>query len=200
MSRVDHYLGHVQDVLGTLPAYLRAQVQGVVGDAYYSKKTFVDGVIRAGFAFVGKLRVDANLKYKYIGPRTGKPGRPKRFDGKVEMRRHHRRWRIHVAGATTSPTPRPADLRLHHHCWHHLFVPALHLELDSAPAGWTGHDRLSAVIARHSVRAAWTRRPEYWLGHGLFCARWTVRVDPAISAVHQRISGEQETALNCTVF
>ncbi len=85
-SRVDHYLGHVQDVLGTLPAYLRAQVQCVVGDAYYSKKTFVDGVIRAGFAFVGKLRVDANLKYKYIGPRTGKPGRPKRFDGKVDWK------------------------------------------------------------------------------------------------------------------
>ena len=83
-SRVDHYVGHVQDVLGTLPAYLRAQVQCVVGDAYYSKITFVEGVIRAGFAFVGKLRVDANLKYKYTGPRTGKPGRPKQFDGKVE--------------------------------------------------------------------------------------------------------------------
>jgi hypothetical protein len=85
-SRVDHYVGHVQDVLGTLPAYLRAQVQCVVGDAYYSKKTFVDGVTHAGKAFVGKLRVDANLKYKYSGPRTGKPGRPKRFDGKVDWK------------------------------------------------------------------------------------------------------------------
>jgi hypothetical protein len=69
----------------------------VVGDAYYSKrerparcrlvskkKSFVDGVTRAGKAFVCKLRVDANLKYKYSGPRTGKPGRPKKFDGKVE--------------------------------------------------------------------------------------------------------------------
>jgi DDE superfamily endonuclease len=85
-SRVDHYVGHVQDVLGTLPGSVRAQVQCVVGDAYYSKKTFVDGVNRAGFAFVGKLRVDANLKYKYSGPRTGKPGRPKRFDGKVDWK------------------------------------------------------------------------------------------------------------------
>jgi Transposase DDE domain len=73
-------------VLGTLPAYLRAQVQCVVGDAYYSKITFVEGVIRAGFAFVGKLRVDANLKYKYTGPRTGKPGRPKKFAGKVDWK------------------------------------------------------------------------------------------------------------------
>jgi putative transposase len=85
-SRVDHYVGHVQDVLGTLPAYLRAQVQCVVGDAYYSKITFVEGVIRSGFAFVGKLRVDANLKYKYTGPRTGKPGRPKKFAGKVDWK------------------------------------------------------------------------------------------------------------------
>ena len=85
-SRVDHYVGHVQDVLGTLPASIRVQVQCVVGDAYYSKKTFVDGVVRAGKTFVGKLRVDANLKYKYIGPRTGKPGRPKRFDGKVDWK------------------------------------------------------------------------------------------------------------------
>jgi hypothetical protein len=85
-SRVDHYRDHVQDVLGTLPASVRAQVQCVVGDAYYSKKTFVDGVAHAGKAFVGKLRVDANLKYKYTGPRTGKPGRPKRFDGKVDWR------------------------------------------------------------------------------------------------------------------
>jgi hypothetical protein len=85
-SRVDHYVGHVQDVLGTLPASVRAQVQCVVGDAYYSKKTFVDGVDRAGFAFVGKLRVDANLKYKHTGPCTGKPGRPKQFDGKVDWK------------------------------------------------------------------------------------------------------------------
>jgi Transposase DDE domain len=85
-SRVDHYLGHVQDVLGTLPASVRAQVECVVGDAYYSKKTFVDGVTRAGKAFVGKLRVDANLKYKYTGPRTGKRGRPQKFAGKVDWK------------------------------------------------------------------------------------------------------------------
>ena len=85
-SRVDHYLGHVQDVLGTLQASVRAQVQCVVGDAYYSKITFVDGVTRAGFAFVGKLRVDANLKYKYTGSRTGKPGRPQKFAGKVDWK------------------------------------------------------------------------------------------------------------------
>jgi putative transposase len=56
----------------------------VVADAYYSKKTWVDGIVQAGQTCVGKLRVDANLNYKYTGPRTGKVGRPRQFDGKVD--------------------------------------------------------------------------------------------------------------------
>jgi hypothetical protein len=118
-TRVGHYVGHVQDVLGTLPAYLCAQGQCVVGDVYYSKrewpvrcrlvskkKTFVDGVTRAGFAFVGKLRVDANLKYKYTGLRTGKPGRPKRFDGKVDWK-DFSKWDLVSSG---DPSPMGAGV------------------------------------------------------------------------------------------
>lgn len=82
-SRVDHYVGHVQDVLGTLYPDVRAQVVCVVGDAYYAKRTFVDGVTRAGKHFVSKLRSDANLCYLYDGPTTGKPGRPQKYAGKV---------------------------------------------------------------------------------------------------------------------
>jgi hypothetical protein len=41
---------------------------------------------RVGFAFVGKPRVDANLKYKYTGPRTGNPGRSNWFDSKVNWK------------------------------------------------------------------------------------------------------------------
>jgi DDE superfamily endonuclease len=103
-SRVDHYRGHVQDVLGTLPASVRTQVECVVGDAYYSKKSFVDGVTNAGKAFVGKLRVDANLKYKYIGSRTGKPGRPKKFDGKVDWKEFSK-WDLISSGDPSDPGP-----------------------------------------------------------------------------------------------
>jgi hypothetical protein len=73
----------------------------VVGDAYYAKKTFVDGVTHAGKTFVGKLRVDANLKYKYIGPRTGKPGRPQKFAGKVDWK-DFSRWTL-ISGGDQSP-------------------------------------------------------------------------------------------------
>jgi putative transposase len=83
-SRVDHYTNHVQHVLKALPSGLCDQIECVVADAYYAKKTWVDGIIQAGQTFVGKLRVDANLKYKYTGSRTGKAGRPRQFDGKVD--------------------------------------------------------------------------------------------------------------------
>ena len=35
--------------------------------------------------FVGKMRKDANLKHLYLGPRTGKPGRPQLYDRKVSL-------------------------------------------------------------------------------------------------------------------
>ena len=41
--------------------------------------------------FVGKIRKDANLKHLYMGARTGKPGRPQLYDGKVSLH-DHARW------------------------------------------------------------------------------------------------------------
>ena len=72
---------------------LRDQIECVVADAYYSKKTWVDGIVQAGQTCVGKLRADANLKYKYTGSRTGKAGRPKQFDGKVDWQ-DFSRWNL----------------------------------------------------------------------------------------------------------
>jgi IS4 transposase len=41
--------------------------------------------------FVGKMRRDANLKHLFTGPRTGKPGRPRLYDGKVSVH-DYLRW------------------------------------------------------------------------------------------------------------
>lgn len=84
-SRMDHYLGHLHDVLGCLPAELRAQIEYVVADGYYAKQGFIRGVQLHGKHMVGSLRSDANLKYLYNGPKRTGPGRPKRYDGKVEF-------------------------------------------------------------------------------------------------------------------
>lgn len=56
----------------------------VVADAWFTKKPFVDAMRANEFHFVGRLRDDARLKYLYHGPRTGKRGRPKKYDGKVK--------------------------------------------------------------------------------------------------------------------
>lgn len=85
-SRLDHYGRHLETVFGQMPVALLKEVNYVVGDAYYTKKTFVDAVIRTGKHFIGKLRCDANLKYLYNGNSTGKPGRPKRYDGKADFK------------------------------------------------------------------------------------------------------------------
>jgi hypothetical protein len=54
---------------------------------------FIDGVVALGLQMIGKLRADANLRYRYTGPRRPGPGAPKRFDGKVDwadLSRFHR--------------------------------------------------------------------------------------------------------------
>jgi hypothetical protein len=85
-SRLDHSCRHLETVFGQLPVALLKEIKYVVGDAYYTKKAFVNTVVQAGKHYVGKLRCDANLKYLYEGQPTGKPGRPKLYDGKVDFK------------------------------------------------------------------------------------------------------------------
>jgi len=56
----------------------------VVADAWFAKKTFVQGMLDNGFQFISRLRDDANLKYLYTGETTGKRGRPKQYAGKID--------------------------------------------------------------------------------------------------------------------
>lgn len=58
----------------------------VTADAYFSVRPFVDGLVTAGFCLVSRFRSNVNLKYLYTGPRTGKKGRPKMFDGKIDVK------------------------------------------------------------------------------------------------------------------
>jgi hypothetical protein len=75
-----------------LPDELKKQVQAVVGDAYSTKLKFVARVAEKGqLPFALKMRKDANLKHLFTGPRTGKPGRPQLYDGKVSVH-DYSRW------------------------------------------------------------------------------------------------------------
>lgn len=78
---VDWYL-HVlrmrKEVLLRLTRY-------VVADAYFSKLAFVDGAVGMGFHVVSRFRDDAYFRYLTKEKPSGGKGRPKLYDGKVNL-------------------------------------------------------------------------------------------------------------------
>lgn len=66
----------------------KTQLHGIspylVADAWFAKCSFVDQVIKNDMHVISRLRDDANLRYLYQGKHTGKRGRPKKYDGKVD--------------------------------------------------------------------------------------------------------------------
>ena len=57
----------------------------VVADAFFSKATFVDGLMAMGFHLVSRFQKNVRLRYLSNAPRTGKRGRPKEYDGAVDI-------------------------------------------------------------------------------------------------------------------
>lgn len=78
ITRVDHYLTHLKATRDALPEAVRY----LVGDGYYSKIKWVEGVTALNLDVIGKLRCDANLRYVYTGPQK-KRGARRKYDGKV---------------------------------------------------------------------------------------------------------------------
>ena len=81
-TRIDTYLAHITRVVTTQP--LQA-LKYLAVDGYFSKKKFVDGICALDLHVIGKLRRDAKLRHLYRGPRGHGPGRPKTYDGKVDV-------------------------------------------------------------------------------------------------------------------
>ena len=57
----------------------------LVADAAFSNRPFVEGLKDIGFSLISRLRSNAVLYYIYEGPRSGKKGRPKIKDGKIDF-------------------------------------------------------------------------------------------------------------------
>jgi len=57
----------------------------VVADAYFAKNNFVTGLQEMKFDLVSRFRDDAALYYPTLQKPTGKKGRPKLYDGKIDM-------------------------------------------------------------------------------------------------------------------
>jgi hypothetical protein len=73
--------GYIAQLVKTRP-YLPSSVKYLAVDSFYTKKTIMDAVCNLELQAVGKLRIDANLKYLYSGPQKGR-GAPRKYDGKV---------------------------------------------------------------------------------------------------------------------
>jgi DDE superfamily endonuclease len=79
-TRMDVYLHQVTRVVSK---HHLSPLRYVITDGYYSKQKFLGGLRAVGLEQIGKLRIDANLRYLYQGPKRPGPGRPKSYDGKV---------------------------------------------------------------------------------------------------------------------
>lgn len=78
---IDWYL----HVLRTRKEILQRLTNYVVADAYFSKSTFVEDALEMGFHVISRFRDDAYFRYLTTEQPTGKRGRPKLYDGKIEM-------------------------------------------------------------------------------------------------------------------
>lgn len=57
----------------------------IVADSYFAIFEFVDGLAREGFHIVSRFRSNAALMYLHEGEPTGKKGRPRKYDGKIDF-------------------------------------------------------------------------------------------------------------------
>ena len=57
----------------------------IVTDAFFSRETFVNPLLKEGFHVISWLRNDAVLFYPTLQKPTGKRGHPKWYDGKVDF-------------------------------------------------------------------------------------------------------------------
>jgi len=82
-SQMEHYIS----VVKRYSKELKKLSDIIVADAFFSTKAFADGIKEHGFYLVSRFRDDAVLMYLYTGPKTGKKGRPKLYDGKIDPKK-----------------------------------------------------------------------------------------------------------------
>ena len=59
----------------------------VAADSYFAKETFITPMVQNGYHVISRFRNDAVLFYPTLEERTGRKGRPKIYDGKIDFRK-----------------------------------------------------------------------------------------------------------------
>ncbi|MEO8764285.1 MAG: hypothetical protein ABI416_08360 [Ginsengibacter sp.] len=78
---IHHYVSIIEDHIGDIKSMTRY----LAVDGYFMKKDFIKPLLKQGLHIITKGRHDANLKYLYKGSQKGGKGRPKLYDGKVNI-------------------------------------------------------------------------------------------------------------------
>ncbi len=78
---VTHYVSIIEKHLEDIKSVSRY----LVVDGYFMKQDFIQPLFSKGLHIITKARSDANLKYLYKGRQSSSKGRPKLYDGKVNV-------------------------------------------------------------------------------------------------------------------
>lgn len=80
-------LSHYGQLVSQHSKEFKAIANYLVVDAYFSKAPFVVAAVTSGMHLISRLRDDSVLFYKFKGSPTGKKGRPKSFNGRVDTKK-----------------------------------------------------------------------------------------------------------------
>jgi len=87
-SLLSYYASFIQELAPEMSSISRL----LAVDAYFSKKPFVDVVKAAGLELISRFRDDVVLFYPYLGPKINGRGRPRKFEGKVDVHNLNRQY------------------------------------------------------------------------------------------------------------
>jgi hypothetical protein len=79
---VNHYV----EILKKRVEAIKAITHYLAVDGYFMKKEFIHPLLKQGLHIITKARCDANLMYIYKGKQRGGKGRPKLYDGKINIK------------------------------------------------------------------------------------------------------------------
>lgn len=110
LTRLDHAIVQLQTARPHLPNWIRY----LAADGWYAKQKYVDAAVALDLAVVTKLRNDANMRFRFTGPRTGQRGRPKTYDGKVNWQDLSRFEQVDTAPLDLAPGVAVFTTELYH--------------------------------------------------------------------------------------
>jgi hypothetical protein len=84
-KKYDTLIEYYVETVRSMNQQLQQVSKILVVDAYFPKSSFVGSMSECGFEVISRFRDDAALFYTYLGPRKKGRGRPKKYQGKVQV-------------------------------------------------------------------------------------------------------------------